>query len=126
MTLTAANRKFVARQFGGTKLAKAIDSDVFGSGLQPRHVTASATAAIGDLVLVDATAANVTITAPDPSAGGRFAIKLFKTASSHTMGVAGHASEKFDGTTAPSASSTVGALWTFQSDGTDWFITSKI
>lgn len=98
------------------------------AGQQPVAVSASGNAVYGQTALVDATAGNVVMTAPDPTVGKgqSFTIVLVKTASSHTLGVAAHGSETFNGTTAPAASSTVGALWEFLSDGTNWVITKKI
>lgn len=126
MAITPALQRFVARQFGGAKLAEAIDEGIFGTGLGLKKVSASTTGITGKILVVDATTANVVVTAPAPASGGVFGLKLVKTASSHTLAVAAHAAETFDGTTPPAASSTVGALQIWQSDGTNWVLVAKI
>lgn len=89
---------------------------------------ASFNAQPGLLYPVDATAGAIVATAPDPTTceGQSWGFLLEKTASAHTVAAAAHATEEFNLTTPPAATSTVGAKFVFTSDGTNWLITGKI
>lgn len=86
--------------------------------------TTNQVATFGEIVVMDATAGALTVTAPNPAgeAGQSWGMKLLHTASSHTITAVAHGAETFDGGAAPSTS-TPGALYVFVSDGTNWIIT---
>lgn len=124
-SLSRRDRRYLARQ-GSPRIARFIDEHLVLEVSAAAVTTATATAVIGKITRVDATAQNCIVTAPDPTLGGTFGLKLVKTASAHTMIVAAHSAELFDLTTAPAATSTVGSLYLWQSDGTNWVLVGKI
>ena len=110
------------------RAAKMISDGLDATLLVPTATkTANQNAQYGQLVVIDATAGALTVTAPDPTveAGGRWGIKLLHTASGHTATAVAHGAETFDGGAAPNTS-TAGGLLIFTSDGTNWIVTGKI
>lgn len=103
------------------KISDALDSLML---IPTATKTTNQTAKYGQIVVMDATAGALTVTAPDPvgNAGKQWGMKLLATASAHTITAVAHAAETFDGGAAPSTS-TAHALYVFVSDGTNWIIT---
>lgn len=123
MSLVRVRRHQLFRALaGGGKTLVALEAAFVATPRVLALQTANVTAADGDCIPVDATAANRTVTLPAPAPGARVTVKLHATASAHTLTVARSGSGvKIDNATSDLSTSTAGTVYRLSSNGTDWF-----